>query len=112
MISRLKDLIKAASNQHDALENVHIELQNLKIQLAEKGYKIITTPGKPGPHFEEDLAQDQEILPEDQDLVDYYETIRAVKKSLDDFTQNKPHNIPVGVEKELIELFGSKSIHD
>lgn len=108
MISRLKEQVKAAKTKQDAMEAIHIEVQNLKIRLFNKDYKVKTSPGEPGPDFDEDLAKDQPIRPEDKGLVEYYHTVKGIKEAVDNFQLNKWNYSPESIEREFIDLLEEK----
>ncbi|HYG38564.1 MAG TPA: hypothetical protein VD908_08100 [Cytophagales bacterium] len=108
MVSKLKELVKAAKTRQDALEIIHIELQNLKIQLLGKNYKVKTSEGPPGPDFDEDLEENQYIEPKDKELVVYYKTVRKIIEAVDDYVHHKAMYSPNAVEQEFIQLLEQK----
>lgn len=108
MLEQLKDLLKAAKTKQDALEVLHIEAQNVKIQLFNRNYKVITIPGEPGPSFDEELDENQKIDPQDEDLVEYFKTVRALKKAVDDVQLSKSRYTTDPLQAEFINIIESK----
>lgn len=108
MISRLKELVKAAKTKQDALEIIHIEVQNMKIRLFDKNYTVKTSPGEPGPAFDEDLEENQTFRGKDKELADYFETVKGIMHAVDNHISNKPTLSLNSVEQDFIQLIEQK----